>query len=159
MASTLTFPQMFPVIEGFCPATDNAGRTGDYISLKNAHCVFFVFHIEQGNAATIALSVSEATAVAPTAAQVMPATFPIWANETCATTDAMVRQANAANFTTSAAVLHKIVVFKIEASILSAGFDCVAAVTGASNVANLTSCQMYIQQRYQQGVPPSAIID
>lgn len=158
MASTLTFPQMYPVIRGIEPQA-GAAITGDYVSLKNAHCVHFVFFITQANAATMALSVSEATAVAPTAAQVMPATFPIWANETCATTDAMVRQANAANFTTSAAVLHKIVVFKIEASILSAGFDCVAAVTGASNAANITACLMFLEPRFAQATPPSAIID
>lgn len=159
MASTLTFPEEFSIVEGFCPATDNAGRTGDYVSMKNAHCAFFVFHIEQGNAATILLSLSEATSVLPGGAQAVTALFPIWSNQTCATTDLFVRGANAANFTTSAATLHKIVVFKFEASLFSAGYDCIAPVTGASDVANLTSCQIYLQQRYAQGTPPSAIID
>lgn len=159
MASTLTFPQMFPVIQGMEPATDNAGRTGDYISMKNAHCAFIVFHITQGNAATILLSLRESPLVSGVGSAATTATHQIWANEDCATSDAMVIQADAANFTTDANVLHKIIVFKFEASEFTAGMDCIAPVTGASNAANITSCQIYLQQRYQQTTPPSAIID
>lgn len=158
MASTLTFPQEYPVIRGLEPQA-GAAVTGDYISLKNAHCVHMVFFVTQANAAQMVMSVRESPLVSGVGSQVLAATFPIWANETCATTDAMVRQANAANFTLAITQLHKIVVFKIEASILTATFDCVAPVTAASDATNITACLMFLQPRFAQATPPSAIID
>ena len=41
------------------PATDAAGRTSGYLSLKNAHKAYVVAHITQGNAATIALQIEQ----------------------------------------------------------------------------------------------------
>jgi hypothetical protein len=150
------------IVEALQPATDAAGRAGDYVSLKNCHMAFVVFHITQGNAATVALSINQATAVAPAGA--VPITLPvkIWANQDCAAGDTLVRQTDAVNFTTSAALAHKIVVFQIDPATLNlaGGFDCIAAVTGASNVDNITSAVYYLtEDRYKQATPPSAILD
>jgi hypothetical protein len=54
------------IVEGLPPAADAAGRAGDYVSLKDASRIFVVAHITQGNAATVALTLFQATAVAGT---------------------------------------------------------------------------------------------
>lgn len=149
------------LVESMAPATDAAGRTGDYVSLKDAERLFIVVHVTQGNAATVALTPYQATAVAGTGEKVISA-VPIWSNLDTATSDTLVKRTSAANYTTDAAVKNKIVVFQIDAASLdvSGGFDCVTVKTGASNVANITQA-MYVLtgHRYQQDTPPAAITD
>lgn len=147
------------VVEGMAPAADAAGRTGDYVSLKNAARLFIVVHITQGNAATVALTPYQATAVAGTGEKVIAA-VPIWANLDTSLTDTLVRATNAANYTTDAAVKNKIVMFQIDAAALdvNGGFDCVTVKTGASNAANITQCMyVLVGERFQQVTPPAAI--
>ena len=153
--------EQFKIVEGASPATDAAGRTADYISLKDAHRVFVVCHVTQGNAATVGLTLYQATAVASTGEKVLAKPLPIWANEDAVSSDALVRQTDDVEFTTSADVAHKIVVFQVDADKLdvSNGFDCLTVKTGASNVANITQVMYYVESRYPQATPPSAITD
>lgn len=141
------------------PATDAAGRTSAYVSCKNANKVRIVVHITQGNAATILLSLLQATAVAGTNSKAGP-TVDIWANQDVAT-DAFTKATSGATFTTSAAVKNKIVIFEFKPEVLDSNnaFDCVGISTGASNVANITSAIAYIYTAYQQAAPPSALTD
>lgn len=160
MAHHFTLPEQAKLVEALAPAADAAGRTSDWISLKNAHKAFIVVSITQGNAATIALTPNQATAVAGTGKKVISATR-IWANLDTAASDTLVRVADAANYTTDAALKNKMVVFEIDPSALdvAGGFDCVAIDTGASNVANITQATFYIVPRYAGATQPSAIID
>lgn len=144
------------------PATDAAGRNGRYVSLKNALKMYVVAYIDQGNAATVALTITQAQDVAGTGAKALANAIPIWANQDVATADALVRQADAVSFTTSAALAEKCVVFEIQPNALDLanGFDCIRVNTGASNVANLTSA-MYVATplRHAGNVPPSMIVN
>lgn len=150
------------IVQALFPATDAAGRTGVYISLKNARRVFIVAHIAQGAVNTIALTPFQATTVAGAGEKVLASVVPIWANLDAATSDALARATDAVNYTTDAAIKNKVVVFCIEAAALdvSNGFDCVTIKTGASNVANLTQA-IYILDgvRYGGVTPPTAITD
>lgn len=145
------------------PATDAAGRTSGYASLKNAHKAYVVLYITQGNAATIAISLQQATTVAGGSTKAVTATFPIWSNLDVATSDTLVARTAAASYTTDAGVKNKIIVLEIlPESVLDVanGFDCIAVTTGASNAANITSAQLFIVPgRYQQATPPSATLD
>jgi hypothetical protein len=152
-------PEHCKIVEALAPATDAAGRTGSYISMKNAIRAWLVVHILQGNAATILLSLSEATNVAGLGAAATTHNVEIWSDLDCAASDAMVHRTAAANYTTDAGVKHKQVIIEIKPETLDAGFDCVAPVTGASNVANLTEAQWYILEAYPQATPPSVIVD
>jgi hypothetical protein len=164
MSYPFSLTQNTHLVEGAPPATDAAGRTGDYVSLKNTHKAFIVVSIAQGNAATVALTPYQATAVAGTSEKVLANAVPIWANQDTATSDLLVRQTDAVNFTTSAALKNKMVIFEIDPAQLDAdgGFDCLTIKTGASNAANITSI-LYVLggQRYPAAVvnQPSAIID
>jgi hypothetical protein len=157
----LSFPEHFKIVDGLQPAADAAGRTGRYVNLKNCTMVHVLVTLDQGNAATVALTPYQATAVAGTAEKVLANAVQIWANQDTATSDALVRQTDAVNFTTSAAVKRKQVLFQIDPALLDVegGFDSITLKTGASNAANITQCTYFLRTRYSQQVPPSAIVD
>lgn len=156
-----SLPEHLKTVEALTPAADAAGRAGDYVSLKNVHKAWIVVHIDQGNAATIALTVHQATAVAGTGEKALANVVPIWANQDEAASDTLVRQTDAVSFTTSAAVKHKCVIFQVDPAHLdvAGGFDCLTVKTGASNAANITSARYYLETRYPQATPPAAITD
>jgi len=162
MANKFTLPEEAKIVTCLAPAADAAGRTGAYVSLKNAFKAYIVAFITQGNAATILLTPLQASAVAGTGSKVLTANARIWADLDAATSDALARQTDALNFTTDAGVKNKIVVFEIDpASLDSAnGFDCIGLSTGASNAANITSALFILTPlRYPAALPPSAVVD
>lgn len=157
----IMLPEQFKIVEAMPNATDAAGRTGDYVSLKNAVCAWVEVAITQGNAATIALTIEQASAVAGTGSKAITVTVPIWSNLDTAATDTLVRRTDAVSYTTDAGVKNKMVIFQIDPAQLDIanGFDCITVKTGASNVANLTGARYWLQSAYQQATPPAAITD
>ena len=138
-------------------ATDAAGRTSTYVSLKDYAGAEVTAYITQANAATILLSLLQATAVAGTGSKAGPA-VPVYANLDVATSDALVRATDAATYTTDAGTTNKIVKFIVSVAALDTnnGFDCIALSTGASNLANLTAIMIRgINPRNPQGTPPT----
>jgi hypothetical protein len=146
-----TLPENAKVFGALKPATDAAGRTGRYFNLASAHKAYFVFEVDQGNAATIAFDALQATSSGGGSAKAITGNRRIWTNLDEATNDTIARQTDAASFTSDAAVKEKLVIIEIDPSALDVvnGFTWVAARTGASNVGNLTSCTVYIAPRYQ----------
>jgi hypothetical protein len=144
----LTVPEKYKMVAALNPATDAAGRTGAYVSLKNVNLAFVVVHITQGNAATIALTIEQATAVAGTSSKAITVSVPIWSNLDVSASDALVRRTDAVSYTTDAGVKN-----------IANGFDCIVVKTGASNVANITQAVYLLDERYQQATPPTAIAD
>ena len=157
----VTLPEKYKVVAALNPATDAAGRTGAYVSLKNVNMAFIVVHITQGNAATIALSINQATAVAGTGAKAITTVVPIWSNLDVSVNDTLVRRTDAVSYTTDAGVKNKVVIFQVDPAGLDVanGFDCIAVVTGASNVANITQAVYLLDERYKQATPPTAVAD
>lgn len=157
----ICLPEQFKIVEAMPNATDAAGRTGDYVSLKNALMAYVFVDITQGNAAPIALTIEQASAVAGTGTKAITVTVPIWSNLDTAASDTLVRRTDAVSYTTDAGVKNKQVIFQIDPATLDQanGFDCITVKTGASNVANLTSASYWLQTRYPQATPPAAITD
>lgn len=143
------------------PATDAAGRTSGYFSLKNAIKAYFVASIKQGASNTVALSFEQATAVAGTATKGLDNAKRIWASNDVAVTKDPVAVTAAAGYTTDAAVKDKLVIFEINPEDLdvAGGFDCVAITTGASSASNITSAMLVIETQYQQATPLTATAD
>jgi hypothetical protein len=137
------------IADTLSPAADAGGRTGTYVSLKNALKAWIVYFVTQGNAATVALTPQQASDVSGTAAKAIP-TVPIWADQDTAASSVTTRQTDGATLTTSAAVKHKMVIFEIDPAKLDTanGFIAIAAQTGASNAANITSAFVVIAPRY-----------
>lgn len=156
-----SMPQNCNIISLLANAADAAGRTStNYASLKHALKVTVIVHVNQGNAATAAISLLQATAVAGTGSKAGP-TASIWTNQDAQTADAFTKQSDAASFTTSAAVKDKIVVFEFVPAAMDVanGFDCIGVSTGASHAANITSAMVIIHSAYGQAAPPSALTD
>lgn len=140
-----------------------AAITGDYVSLKNVTGpIDIAIDVAQGNAATMAITIEQASVVAGTDSKVITEVVPIWANEDTAASDSLVRQTDAVGFTLSAAVKNKMVIFRIDPATLDLanGFDCITVKTAASHADNITSAVYVLGNlRYSQATPPSAITD
>lgn len=143
------------------PATDAAGRTSTYVSVKDYEAVEATVYITQGNAATILCSLLQATAVAGTSSKAGP-TAQVYSALDVSTSQDLVRRTDGSTYTTDAAVKNKIVKFVFPTAALDTnnGFDCVAVSTGASNVANITAITIRgLNPRYAQVTPPTALTD
>jgi hypothetical protein len=157
-----TLPQEAPAYSLLKPAADAAGRTSAYLSLKFASMAWVKYYITQGNAATIALSLLQAKDVSGTSSKAFSVAVPIWTDldaDTAGTAlTRFTRQPDASSFTTDAATKTKIVYIQLDPAKLDCnnGFCTIAAVTGASNAANITSAELIFQPRLIQdgGVNP-----
>lgn len=159
---TPTFIEEFKHSLVLGPAADAAGRTSAYVSMKNLNGkAYIVCNITQGNAATVTLTLAQATAVAGTGTKAMTQNVAIWSNQDTAAGDTFTRATDAKAFTTSAAVKNKTVIFEVPASALDINnsFDCLAVSTGASNAANITSAVIIAPQKYPGSASPSIIVD
>lgn len=161
MFPNFSLPEHTKLVNLLKPATDAAGRTGKYASLKHALKAWIIVNIEQGNAATILLSLLQASAVAGTGSKVLTSVVPIWANLDTDASDTALARTAAVNYTTDAGVKTKQVIFEIDPVKLdvAGGFDCIGLSTGASNVANLTQAEFIAAIRYPSATPPSMIVD
>ena len=152
MADQFSLIYQAPPVALLAPAADAAGRTSAYRDLRNAHKAFVVCHINQGNAATVQLTLLQAQDVSGTNSKVLSSNVPIWFQANTATSDLNVGQAAATSFTTDAATNDKIVVFEIlpeTALDVANGFKTIAVQTGASNAANITEALLIVAERYQ----------
>jgi hypothetical protein len=154
---------MIHVVDVMAPAADAAGRNSDAVSLKNFNLAIVEASINQGNAATIALTLQQCTAVDGTGAKALTVNVPIFASQDVggASGDVLTRQTDAVAFTTSAALTRKTVRFVIDPATLDLanGFDAIRIVTGASNVANITSARVILTPTYAQTPQTSARIN
>jgi hypothetical protein len=155
------YPEKIHVVDVMTPAADAAGRSSDAVSLKNASGpVIIEASINQGNAATVALTLQQCTAVDGTGAKALTVNVPIYAGQDVggASGDVLTRQSDGVAFTTSAAVTRKTVRFVVDPATLdlAGGFDALRINTGASNVANITSARVIIAPTYPQ-TPQSSV--
>ena len=157
----MLYPEHLHVVDVMAPAADAAGRNSDAVSLKNASLAIVEVSINQGNAATVALTLQQCTAVDGTGAKALTVNGPIYAAQDLATTDVYTRQSDGVAFTTSAATTRKFVRFVVDPATLdiAGGFDCLRVQTGASNVANITAARIILIPRYPQNPPLSARVN
>lgn len=145
------------------PAADAAGRTSVYVSLKNGHKAFILCQVNQGNAATVALTPLQASDNAGTGSKAIGATAIATNLDTdTAPADQFTMQTAAASFTTDAGLKNKLVIFEIEPQECldvnnATPFNHIAIQTGASNAANITAAVLIVTPlRYAQLNPPTA---
>ena len=161
MAREFSMPYMIPPVGLLPPAADAGGRTSAYHTLKNALKAYVIAEVNQGNAATVLLTLLQAKDVSGTGSKALTGVVPIWLENNTATSDALVSQAAAVNFTTDATTNNKIVVFEItpeQCMDLANGFRSIAISTGASNAANITRADLYIYGSIQSATPPTSVI-
>lgn len=140
------------IVEAITPQTNGSALTGDYISMKEAGHVTVLVHVNQANAATCAVTIEQATAVAGTSSKALANAVPLYVVVDCATSDVWAKQTAAVSYTTSVTTKHKLVAFEIDAEDLDVanGFDCITVKVGASNAANIVSAQ-YVASKLRYG--------
>lgn len=133
------------------PAADPSGRIGIYKPLTGAHRVFVVYHIFQGATSTITLSPLQAKDTVGTGVKPIT-TAKIYANENVLLGSGnFVQQPDGASYTTGIAIAEKIVVFELDPSDafdLVNAYATITAQTGASNIANTTSAELFVYGSY-----------
>lgn len=157
MARQFSMPYQIPPVSLLPPATDAAGRTGSYRSLKNALKAYVVARVNQGNAATVQFSLLQAKDVSGTSSKAITAT-PIWLDNDTSVSDVLVVQTAAVSFTTDATTKDKIVVFEItpdQCMDVTNGFRSIALQTGASNAGNITTAELFVLGSYEGASQPS----
>lgn len=156
----MTLVENNKVVEAIAHNTNSGALAGDYISMKHVAHVTVLVHIVQGSATPVNLTVNQATAVAGTGAKALAKEAPIWANLDCEASDIMVRQTDAVDFSTGAALKHKIIAFEIDAALLDVdnNFDCIQVSAGASSVDNIVSA-VYVCHGVRHGVGTPVITD
>ena len=158
MSDQVSLVYSFPPVALLAPAADAAGRTSAYRNLNNAQKAYVVAHINQGNAATVALTLTQAKDVSGTGAKAISAVMPIWLQADTSTSDSNVQQAFAASYTTDATIKDKIVIFEIlpeQVLDVANGFKTIAITTGASNAANITEAELIVIRGYQGASSPT----
>ena len=150
------------VVSGLTPVTTNGGADSDYVSLKNVNKCFIVAKLTQAVGHATALAPYQATAVAGTNAKVLSANCKIYANEDRATSDTNEVQTDAKNYSVTADIKEKQVIFEIDPATLDVenGFDCIKLnISDSSQATNFANVTFLFDMKYQGDTPPSMIID
>jgi len=160
MARQFSMPYQIPPIGLLPPASDAGGRTSRYADLANALKAYVVVHVNQGNAAQVAVSILQGQDVNGTNA-VAAGVMPIWLAAAAATSDALVVQTPGATFQTPPTISDKIVIFEITPEMclnVGGGYRTIAVQTSASNAANITAAELFIYGAYQGASEPSSYL-
>lgn len=157
--SKITVPEIYKIVSGTKgPVTTNGGVTCDYVSLKNAKRCTVIVSLSNGTGFANAITIEQATAVAPTGSTAITLVVPIWTNEAVSTTsDTLVRDTDAVSKSVNNSISDKMVVFQIDPETLADGFDVITCkIDDSSQAANLVDVTYLLEMNYAQGTPPSA---
>lgn len=158
-----TLPEVFKVVCMYKGSPDSA-VISDYICCKNAHKVWILLSHEGATDTDVtAVALKEATDVAGGTSAAVTATFPIWSihQATYSTADTWTRETNAAAYTPIDPALYGAtsLIFEWDPALHTAGYDCLAVTWAGGNAANSWQIWAFIDERYAQVSPPSAIVD
>ena len=131
--------------EAIKPQTAAAAKSGDWVSLKGYEGVLFIIDIAQGNAATTAITLDAATAVAGTGNSNGKTMKRIWSiTDTPQTAATAITAVTAAASVTSSATGTGSSIYLIDVKADDyPDYDCVQVELGASDVGNIAAC-LYI---------------
>lgn len=147
-------------VMAFEPQTNGAGITGDYVKVSQCKMLNILVTIQQGNAATCALTVEQATTAAGAGSKAITKVVPIWSNLDTAASDTLVARTDAVSYTTDAGVKNKLVIFQIDPATLDIanGFGWITIKAATSNAANIVGAiYLFDGLTYQNYSPPTQI--
>ena len=161
MSSIVHLPEQFKIVQGTTGArTTNGGITGDHVSLKNVNMAWIVLNFDNAVGHATVINPMKATAVAPTGSTAITHNAPNWVNDAAQTSDALTRGADATTVTVGNAISEKVVVIQIDPAQLGDTFDVMGCdITTGGDATNFVSIVYYLETRYAQATPPTAILD
>ncbi len=171
MASQFSLPYQLPPIDLIAPQANGSLITSGYVNLRNALKAWLVVKINQGNAATVAITPQQATSLTGTGAKALGNSgltsqpgAQIWLVDNTSTSggsDLLVAQTAALNFTTDALLQQKIVIFEIvpeEFLDIPNGFNHLGVSIAASNAANIVTATLHLYESYQGQSQPTTYV-
>lgn len=150
--------QQFKKVQGYVGQGTTALVTSDVVSLKNAHRAWIVVDLDTTASSACALTPMRATDVALTGGAVLTTAVPILVDTNTANSDALVAATAAVNYTTAADANYKTVIFEIDPAAIGA-YDCIYITVGALAATEALCVNFFLETRYAQATPPSAIVD
>jgi hypothetical protein len=160
MSSQRSLIYDYPVAKLLPAAADAAGRTGSYLSLRNALKAFVEVEVNQGNAATVALTLLQAKDSSGTGAKALTGGVEAYLYNAAGTSDTKTNLGYVVNYTTDATLADKLVIFAVSVDSLDIanGFNHITVQTGASNAANITAANLRVAPSYAGDSAPSAFV-
>jgi hypothetical protein len=155
-------PESCKIVQGLALEGAGAGATSLPISLKGVSGKLYVLcNVYPAGGAAMALVPQTDALVAFGSAAVLTTAVRIWANQAAGTTDLLVEQTAAVNFSTTADVNPKLVIFEIDPAELAAGEDCFRiSVTNVPNGDAVAITYIYVPRYAGQVLTqPTAITD
>ena len=142
-------------------ATNGCGTRSDYICCKNAHKVTLVGYTWGTSATTCVVNLLEASDVAASDEATITATVPIWTGIVTTSLDTLTRQTDAASLTIDPDGTDSTLLFVMEwdPAKFSSGLDCLAAKLTTGDASDNMVLLAFIDERYPQVTPPTAITD
>lgn len=133
----------------------------DYISLKNVNMAWILVTHTGANDTDLVLTVKEASDVSGTGVQTIGRSIPIWLDADAGTTsDLLVRQTDGTAVTIDPATQNGVqIVFQIDPTYLSAGFDCVNLGDSGGHASNICTIHAICEMAHQQASPLTVITD
>jgi hypothetical protein len=160
MSSIVHLPEHFKIVNGSPVATTNGGITCDFVSLKNVNMAWILVEALQAATHATVLNPQRATAVAPTGNVAIAHNAPWWKNADVATSDTLVRGADATTMSLTAGTTNQQVIIQIDPAQLGDTYDCMGLVVTTSGEANnYMTVTYFLEMRYAQATPPAAITD
>lgn len=154
--------EQYKVVQGLALEGAGAGATSLPISLKTvAGKLYVMCSVYPAGGAAMALVPQTDALVAFGSAAVLTTAVRIWADEDTATSDRMVAQTDAVNFSTTADANPKLVIFEIDPATLAAGEDCFRiSITNVPNADSVAVIYVF-EPKYASSVAtvPTAITD
>ena len=156
-----SLPENLKIVRVQQTVAANSFTMSDYISCKNAHKVWFLINHAGATDTDITFALNEATAVAAGTNAAVSATFPIWEDADAGTTsDALVRQTDAASLVIDPATEgSSMSIIEWDPAKHTAGYDCIAVSGSGGNASDTVTIVAFIEERFAQATPPSAIVD
>ncbi len=169
MASQFSLPYQLPPVDLIPPQTTSTSVTStNYVNLRNCLKAWIVVKINQGNAATVTITPVQATSLSGAGSKALGNSgltsqpgAQIWLVEPTASSDALVAQTPALNFTTDATVAAKEVIFEIvpeEFLDIPNGFNHLGLTIATSNTANVFTATIHIYGSFEGATLPTTLI-
>ena len=155
----MTFlPERYKIVEAIAPQSSSAATTGDCVSLKNVKQAYVVVQIHGGDA--VYATIYESTGTTVTGAATTGNTYDIWTNTSTTAADTLTAQTASYRQVCTTGATHQMLVFQIDPSDLTDGYDCFYVGVGASTATTKFVSALYLlETAYPADQPPAAISD
>jgi hypothetical protein len=154
----ISLPENFKIVQAIAPVSSTAATTGDYVSMKNVKHAWVVVQATGGDA--VYATMYEATnTTGGSAAATTSIAYDIWSNSST-TGDTLTKRTSSYRYATTTDATNQMIVFGLDPSQLTDGYDCIQVRFGASTGTTPTvAATYYLQTAYPADQPPTAIAD